>query len=150
MVTVLSPPLLTKPRPSFGRKGDAVNAGEIRNIASHFQGFGVDNHDVASARNEEPLAVFVVIEVVPASLATEFDGIDYLVLFLCEGWHGGQQGGRENSARIRFIGFPLSVRFCKAGFVTQIKMDSGSDDQREHHRNRDASDYRDGERLQHL
>ncbi len=35
-------------------------------------------------------------------------------------------------------------------FVTQIKVNSGSDNQREHHRNGNASDDRDGQRLQHL
>ena len=95
----------------LGRKSDAVNAGEIRNVAAHLQCIRVHHHHVAAPGDEQTLTVLVVVEIVPASFAAKLDGIDYLVLFLRERGKAAKRAAARNRARIRFIISPRSIYF---------------------------------------
>ena len=82
MVTVLSPPLLTKPRFDSGASATPWIPDRVRNVASHLQRLGVDHHHVAAPCDEQALTVLVVSEIVPSAFAAEFDALAYLELLL--------------------------------------------------------------------
>src|SRR5271157_1345960 len=131
-------------------EGDPVDAGEVRDVTGDFEGGCVHHHHMRAAGDEQSVAVFVVVKVIQPPSPPSLTRLTTLYCFCANAGTAVRTAAAMSNARTRFISISSLFCFCVIGNVTQVKVNGWSDDQRQHHRNGNPSDYRDGERLQHL
>src|SRR5205823_11590471 len=71
----------------FGRDGNAVDSGRVRNRADEFPGLGIDDVHLVAMGDEDAVARGIEDQVVPAAGSADFDFVDDLVAF------GGERRG---------------------------------------------------------